>query len=83
MLTFLKREKHTKNKKEYVDRGVGSLLDGYCTSDDLVAISRTSYRPNADVSISLCTFLCMFNLRTWKFLADFMHVRVPTARAYT
>jgi len=40
LLASLKHEKHTKNKKEYVDRGVGALLDGYCTTDDLVAISR-------------------------------------------
>ncbi|EGZ23184.1 hypothetical protein PHYSODRAFT_483144, partial [Phytophthora sojae] len=40
LLSSLKREKHEKNKREFVDRGVGSLLDGYCTTDDLVAISR-------------------------------------------
>ncbi|EGZ22288.1 hypothetical protein PHYSODRAFT_433406, partial [Phytophthora sojae] len=39
LLSTLKREKHEKNKREYVDRGVGSLLVGYCTTDDLVAIS--------------------------------------------
>ncbi|ETP48864.1 hypothetical protein F442_05491 [Phytophthora nicotianae P10297] len=40
LLSSLKREKHMKDKKEYVDRGVGSLLDGYCATADLVAISR-------------------------------------------
>ncbi|OWZ12684.1 hypothetical protein PHMEG_00014113 [Phytophthora megakarya] len=40
VLSQVKREKHEKNKREFVDRGVGSLLDGYCTTEDLEAIPR-------------------------------------------
>ncbi|GMG16633.1 unnamed protein product [Phytophthora fragariaefolia] len=40
LLSSLRREKHKKDKREYADRGVGSLLDGYCTTDDVVSISR-------------------------------------------
>jgi hypothetical protein len=48
LLTSLKREKHTKNKKEYVDRGVKSLLDGYCTTNALVPISRYYMNLNSE-----------------------------------
>jgi hypothetical protein len=60
LLTSLKREKHTKNKKEYADSGVGSLLDGYCTTDDLVAISRYYMNLNSgsDLRNRLSHFLC-------------------------
>ncbi|KAE8964038.1 hypothetical protein PR001_g29185 [Phytophthora rubi] len=60
LLTSLKREKHTKNKREYVDRGVGSLLDGYCTTDDLIAISRYYMNLNtgSDLRNRLSHFLC-------------------------
>ncbi|POM78092.1 Hypothetical protein PHPALM_4427 [Phytophthora palmivora] len=40
LLTSLRREKHGKNKREYADRGVGSLLDGHCTTEELMSISR-------------------------------------------
>ncbi|DBA03037.1 TPA: hypothetical protein N0F65_003225, partial [Lagenidium giganteum] len=33
LLGSLRREKHAKAKLEYVDRGIGALLDGYCSAD--------------------------------------------------
>ncbi|POM64043.1 Hypothetical protein PHPALM_20484 [Phytophthora palmivora] len=60
LLTFLKREKHEKHKREYVDRGGGSLLDGYCSTDDLIAISRYYMNLNTggDLPNRICHFLC-------------------------
>ncbi|ETK91048.1 hypothetical protein F441_23107 [Phytophthora nicotianae CJ01A1] len=60
LLSSLKREKHMKDKKEYVDRGVGSLLDGYCTTADLVAISRFYMNLNtgSDLRNRMSHFLC-------------------------
>ncbi|KAJ8525047.1 hypothetical protein ON010_g16068 [Phytophthora cinnamomi] len=46
LLISLEREKHENNKREYGDRGVGSLLDGYCTTSDLVSISRYNMNLN-------------------------------------
>ncbi|OWZ24841.1 hypothetical protein PHMEG_00022 [Phytophthora megakarya] len=65
LLSSLKCEKHENNKREYVDRGVGSLLDGYCTTEDLVAISRYYMNLNTGsdlrnrMSHSLC-HSCLF-----------------------
>ncbi|KAJ8544477.1 hypothetical protein ON010_g11790 [Phytophthora cinnamomi] len=60
LLSSLKREKHEKNKREFVDRGVGSLLDGYCTTEDLVAISRYHINLNtgSDLRNRMSHFLC-------------------------
>jgi len=43
-----------------VNRGVGSLLDGYCTTDDLVAISRYYMNLNSgnDLRNRMIHFLC-------------------------
>ncbi|OWY95029.1 hypothetical protein PHMEG_00035083 [Phytophthora megakarya] len=60
LLSSLKCEKHEKNKREFVDRGVGSLLDGYCTTEDLVAISRYYINLNtgSDLRNRMSCFLC-------------------------
>ncbi|KAK1941972.1 hypothetical protein P3T76_006294 [Phytophthora citrophthora] len=60
LLTSLTREKHEKNKREYVDRGIWSLLDGYCTTNELVAISRYYMNLNTggDLRNRLSHFLC-------------------------
>ncbi|POM78984.1 Hypothetical protein PHPALM_3424 [Phytophthora palmivora] len=64
LLTSLKREEHEKHKREYVDRGVGTLLDGYCTTDDLIAISRYDMNLNTggDLRNRICHFLCHLSL---------------------
>ncbi|KAG2784020.1 hypothetical protein PC116_g12836 [Phytophthora cactorum] len=60
LLSSLKREKHEKNKREYADRGVGYLFNGYCTTNDLVAIPRYYMNLNtgSDLRKRLSHFLC-------------------------
>ncbi|OWZ08441.1 hypothetical protein PHMEG_00019017, partial [Phytophthora megakarya] len=60
LLSSLRREQHEKNKRDYVDRGVGSLLDGYCTTEDLVSISRYYMNLNTgpDLRNRMSHFLC-------------------------
>ncbi|POM71737.1 Hypothetical protein PHPALM_11653 [Phytophthora palmivora] len=60
LLGSLKREKHEKNKREYADRGVGSLLDGYCTTNELVSISGYYMNLNtgSDLRSRMSHFLC-------------------------
>ncbi|DBA00966.1 TPA: LOW QUALITY PROTEIN: hypothetical protein N0F65_006227 [Lagenidium giganteum] len=40
LLTTLKREKHALDRNQFVDRGIGTLMDGYTSSRKLVAISK-------------------------------------------
>ncbi|POM76832.1 Short-chain dehydrogenase [Phytophthora palmivora] len=60
LLGSLKREKHERNKREYADRGVGSLLDGYCTTNEIVSISRYYMNLNtgSDLRNRMSHFLC-------------------------
>ncbi|KAK1935346.1 hypothetical protein P3T76_010571 [Phytophthora citrophthora] len=53
LLTSLKREKHVKYKRDYADRGIGTLRDGYYTTTDLVAISRLWWSGSAKISLRL------------------------------
>ncbi|EGZ27748.1 hypothetical protein PHYSODRAFT_470662, partial [Phytophthora sojae] len=54
------REVRRAKQREYVDRGAGSLLNGYCTTDDLVAISRYYMNLNTgcDLRDRMIHFLC-------------------------
>ncbi|POM62969.1 hypothetical protein PHPALM_27815 [Phytophthora palmivora] len=65
LLSSLKRDKHVKNKREYADRGVGSLLDGYCTTNQLVSISR--YYMNLNTGSDLRNRMIHFHTKLWFF----------------
>ncbi|POM81414.1 Hypothetical protein PHPALM_617, partial [Phytophthora palmivora] len=60
LLGSLKREMHEKNKREYADRGIGSLLNRYCTTNELVSISRYYMNLNtgSDLRNRMSHFLC-------------------------
>ncbi|OWZ14393.1 hypothetical protein PHMEG_00012139 [Phytophthora megakarya] len=58
MLASLRREKHQKDKREYADRGVGSLIDGHCIIDDLVTISQ--FYMNLNTGSDLLNRMCQF-----------------------